>query len=67
MGAVGAQAGRQHAAVGDACPPPSPASSTSAPAPSPNSTQVERSVQSRMREKVSEPITSTRLASPPRI
>ena len=39
----------------------SSASSTSAPAPSPNSTQVERSLQSRMREKVSEPITSTRL------
>ena len=47
------------------CPRPSAASRTSAPAPSPNSTQVERSFQSRMREKVSEPITSTRLARPP--
>ncbi len=34
-----------------------------APAPSPNSTQVVRSFQSRMREKVSAPITSARLAS----
>ena len=37
------------------------ASSTIAPAPSPNSTQVARSCQSRMREKVSAPITSARL------
>ena len=34
------------------------ASSTTAPAPSPNSTQVVRSLKSRMREKTSEPITS---------
>ena len=43
----------------------SSASSTSAPAPSPNSTQVPRSLQSRMREKVSAPMTRTRLARPP--
>ena len=41
---------------------PSAASSTTAPAPSPNSTQVARSVMSRIRLKVSAPITSTRLA-----
>ena len=40
------------------------ASITTAPAPSPNSTQVPRSVQSRMREKVSAPITSARLCTP---
>ncbi len=40
------------------------ASSTTAPAPSPNSTQVVRSVQSRMREKVSAPITSARRKLP---
>ena len=40
------------------------ASITTAPAPSPNSTQVPRSVQSRMREKVSAPITSARLYAP---
>ncbi len=34
------------------------ASSTTAPAPSPNSTQVVRSLKSRMREKTSAPITS---------
>ena len=38
--------------------------STSAPAPSPNSTQVPRSSQSRMREKVSAPITSAVRACP---
>ena len=42
------------------------ASSTIAPAPSPNSTQVLRSFQSRMREKVSAPITSARLCEPER-
>ncbi len=42
------------------------ASSTIAPAPSPNSTQVVRSVQSRMREKVSAPITNARLCEPER-
>ena len=36
----------------------------SRPAPSPNSTQVVRSFQSRMREKVSAPITSARLCEP---
>ncbi len=40
------------------------ASSTIAPAPSPNRTQVVRSLQSRMREKVSAPITSARLCEP---
>ena len=42
---------------------------TTAPAPSPNSTQVPRSSQSRMREKVSAPITSARagLAGPDEI
>jgi len=40
--------------------------STTAPAPSPNSTQVVRSLQSRMREKVSAPITSARLWLPQR-
>ena len=35
-----------------------------APAPSPNSTQVPRSFQSRMREKVSAPITSAVEAMP---
>ena len=43
-----------------ALPLPSPACSTTAPAPSPNSTQVPRSFQSRMREKVSAPMTSAR-------
>jgi hypothetical protein len=43
------------------------ASSTTAPAPSPNSTQVVRSLKSRMREKTSAPITSTLLAAPVRI
>ena len=47
-----------------ACPRPRCASSTTAPAPSPNSTQVARSFQSRMREKVSAPITSARLCEP---
>ena len=48
------------------CGVPSPccASSTIAPAPSPNSTQVVRSFQSRMREKVSAPMTSARLCEP---
>ena len=41
-----------------ACPAAAPPCSTTAPAPSPNSTQVPRSFQSRMREKVSAPITS---------
>ena len=41
-------------------------SSTTAPAPSANSTAVPRSFQSVMRESVSEPITSARLASPQR-
>ena len=48
-------------------PAPSAASRISAPAPSPNSTQVERSLKSRMREKVSAPITITRRTEPPRI
>ena len=39
---------------------------TAAPAPSPNNTQVVRSVQSRMREKVSAPIRRARLAMPVR-
>ena len=47
-------------------PSPSCASSTMAPAPSPNSTQVVRSFQSRMREKVSAPITSALLCEPER-
>ena len=64
--AVGVQRGRQHAAVGDV-PSPCSALSTTAPAPSPNSTQVPRSFQSRMREKVSAPITSAVVAWPVRI
>ena len=47
-----------------ALPLPSPACSTTAPAPSPNSTQVPRSFQSRMREKVSAPMTSAVRAWP---
>jgi hypothetical protein len=43
------------------------ASSTTAPAPSPNSTQVVRSLKSRMREKVSAPMTSALRARPVRI
>ena len=46
------------------CPRPPAASSTMAPAPSPKSTQVVRSFQSRMREKVSAPITRARLCEP---
>jgi hypothetical protein len=42
-------------------------SSTTAPAPSPNSTQVVRSLKSRMRENTSAPITSAQLAAPVRI
>ncbi len=42
----------------------SDASSTTAPAPSPNSTQVVRSLKSRMRENTSAPITSALLAAP---
>ncbi len=45
----------------------SEASSTTAPAPSPNSTQVVRSLKSRMRENTSAPITSAVLALPVRI
>jgi hypothetical protein len=45
----------------------SEASSTTAPAPSPNSTQVVRSLKSRMRENTSAPITSARRAVPLRI
>ena len=60
MPAIGAQMRGENAAVlarpGCGC-----ASRTSAPAPSPNSTQVVRSFQSRMREKVSAPITNARL------
>ena len=44
--------------------PVSWASRTTAPAPSPNSTHVARSSQSRIRLKVSAPITSARLAAP---
>ena len=43
------------------------ASSTTAPAPSPNSTQVVRSLKSRMRENTSLPTTSARDAAPVRI
>ena len=46
------------------CPRPPAPRARSAPAPSPNSTQVVRSFQSRMREKVSAPITSARLCDP---
>ena len=56
--------GREDAAVGSLCPCPRRRCSTTAPAPSPNSTQVPRSFQSRMREKVSAPITSARCAWP---
>jgi hypothetical protein len=55
---------RQHAAA--IRPAIGTAFSTSAPAPSPNSTQVPRSSQSRMREKVSAPITSAVRAWPRR-
>ncbi len=61
VAAVRAQMRRQHAAIGRSCRAAACASSTTAPAPSPNSTQVPRSLQSRMREKVSAPITSARL------
>ena len=43
------------------------ACSTTAPAPSPNSTQVERSFQSRMRENTSAPITSAQRLAPLRM
>ncbi len=65
VAAVGMQMGRQHAAAArprHRAPP----CSTTAPAPSPNSTQVPRSCQSRMREKVSAPITSAVRACPSR-
>ena len=44
----------------------SEADSTTAPAPSPNSTQVVRSLKSRMRENTSAPITSALRALPAR-
>ncbi len=67
---LGACGGRRSADAWSGCrgrcigPGCSWASSTTAPAPSPNSTQVVRSFQSRMREKVSAPITSARLCEP---
>jgi hypothetical protein len=51
MAAVGVQRGDEDARLFDA-------DSTTAPAPSPNSTQVVRSLKSRMRENVSAPTTS---------
>ena len=48
--------GRRRAARWPGCPASSLASSTTAPAPSPNSTQVVRSLKSRMRENTSAPI-----------
>ena len=66
VAAVGAQIGGQNAAIFLGAGRAPGASSTTAPAPSPNSTQVVRSVQSRMREKVSPPITSARLNMPAR-
>ena len=57
MFAVGMQIAGQNAGVLDA-------SSTTAPAPSPNSTQVVRSLKSRMRLNTSAPTTSALLAEP---
>ena len=62
--AVGPQMRGQDAAIVARRPRPTRASNTKAAAPSPNSTQVPRSSQSRMREKVSAPITSARLCEP---
>ncbi|MNT67930.1 hypothetical protein D3C72_2061110 [compost metagenome] len=51
----------------DRMPGSSEAVSTTAPAPSPNSTQVVRSLKSRMRENTSVPITSTLRCEPLRM
>ena len=64
VAAVRAQMGWSGCRGREAAPGCSCASSTTAPAPSPNSTQVVRSLQSRMREKVSAPITKARLCAP---
>ena len=64
LAAVGMQRIGEDAAIGRGALRPPRALCTMAPAPSPNSTQVPRSFQSRMREKVSAPITSAVVASP---
>ena len=64
MAAVGAEIGRRGCHGRCACRAAPRARRTTAPAPSPNSTQVPRSFQSRMREKVSAPITSAVCAWP---
>ena len=64
LAAVGMQRMGEHAAIVPTCPSSCSPLSTIAPAPSPNSTQVPRSFQSRMREKVSAPITSAVEAIP---